>query len=594
MHFASRQAILPEPELPRGSDLLAEGAAMARDWQVGPSAFLSHVGEASEHAYKMRRISEGAVMQHAQIGYRDRETSIRAYRDIWQACERQGVRVDRYGLCLDWSMALPRATRARGQRGTGMLLSRDEDFIALANAAPVAPHFGDFVLGFPAAIENTCAALAAGSTAIGNLGQYFTFRVPGHDDDVETTAATVTALGLIAAQPVPVIVHSNIDDGFAAQYTDLASCLGQILIESDLVTRLVGAPVAHCFGHHFSDPLARLAFQKAMAAAGCAPGTVIYGNTTSYRGSPAQNYASLASYLLVDCLGQRLHPTGHAINAVPVTENERIPEIGEVIDAQLFAGELKNRSASWPPLIAPEAVDTLAQRIHAGGRAFRDAVLQGMIGIGIDTDDIFEMLLALRRIGARRLEAAYGAGPADPRAAGGRVPLVAATVLAEVAEMAEAALRNIDAVAIASIRKLAPKILVATSDVHEHGKLLIEEIARRVGAQPLDGGVSTDPGRLAQAALATRPDVIAISTYNGVALRYFTDLRRELREVGLIHVPVLIGGRLNQIPEGSNTSLPVDVGCQLAEDGAIVCREARDLPLRLVHLIGRSPHSSLG
>src|SRR5690606_22074267 len=129
----------------------------------------------------------------------------------------------------------------------------------------------DFVLGFPAARENTQAALAAGSTTIGNLGQYFTFRVPGHGDDIEATAQTVRALGLIAAQPVPVMVHSNIDDGYAAHFTDLASCLGMILIERELVTGLVGAPIGHCYGHHFSDPIARLAFQRAMAAAGASP-----------------------------------------------------------------------------------------------------------------------------------------------------------------------------------------------------------------------------------------------------------------------------------------------------------------------------------
>ncbi|MHB2268228.1 hypothetical protein [Aliihoeflea sp. PC F10.4] len=58
-----------------------------------------------------------------------------------------------------------------------------------------APYFGDFMLGLPGAVENTRAALAAGVTTIGNLGQYFTFRLPDWDDDVATTEATVTALG---------------------------------------------------------------------------------------------------------------------------------------------------------------------------------------------------------------------------------------------------------------------------------------------------------------------------------------------------------------------------------------------------------------
>lgn len=572
MPIPDRSRLLPDPALPRGADLLAEGRALARDWSVGPSAFLRHVGATSEHAFKLRRMAEGAVMQHAQIGYRDADKSCRAYAGIWESCDRAGVTVDRYGLCLDWSMALPRAIRARAQRGTGMILPGVEDFVRLANSAPVAAHFGDFVLGFPAALENTQAALAAGSTAIGNLGQYFTFRVPGHDDDVEATAQTVRALGLIAAQPVPVIVHSNLDDGYAAQFTDLASCLGMILLERHIITGLVGAPLGHCYGHHFSDPLARLAFQRAMAQIEASPGTVIYGNTTAYRGSPAANFAGLSSYLLVDAVGQLTLPTGHAINAVPVTENDRIPEMDEVIDAQLFAGRLKDFAPLWVPMVDPGPVQALADRIGTGGRAFCAATLRGLDAAGVDTGDAFEMLLALRRLGARRLELAFGAGQPDPSVTGGRVPIAPATILAEIAEMADHALDGCGP----TPELQGMRVMVATSDVHEHGKMVIEEMLRRIGADVLDGGVSTDPDRLAALARDQRPDAIAISTYNGVALEYF----QALQAAGVV-TPVLIGGRLNQIPDGSNTSLPVDVGDQLAAAGALVCRTASALVPRL-------------
>ncbi len=576
MTLAPTARLLPEADLPRGADLLAEGRALARDWTVGPSAFLAHVGAVSEHGFKRAQIQAGAVMQHAQIGYRDFAKSCRAYHDIWDGAARQGARVDRYGLCLDWSMAVPLAKRAGAQRGTGMILRGVEDFVALANAAPVAPHFGDFVLGFPAALENTQAALAAGSTAIGNLGQYFTFRVPGHDDDIVATAQTVRALGLIAAQAVPVIVHSNLDDGFAAQFTDLASCLGMVLLETHIITGLVGAPVGHCYGHHFSDPVARLAFQRAMAEVGAAPGTVIYGNTTGYRGTAAANFASLSSYLLADAAGQVLRPTGHAINAVPVSENDRIPEVDEVIEAQVFAGRLKDFAGPWAGMIDLAPVDAMAARIVAGGRAFCAAALRGLAEAGVDTGDAFQMLLALRRLGARRLEAAFGAGVPDPAAAGGRVPVVAASILSELAEMADHALAGVDVAGLDGLR-----VLVATSDVHEHGKMLVDEILRRVGVTVLDGGVSTEAARLAEQVRAVRPDAVAISTYNGVALEYY----QALRAAG-VACPVLIGGRLNQIPEGSNTSLPVDVGGRLAQAGAVVCREAAELVPALRRLAG--------
>lgn len=520
-------------------------------------------------------------MSHAQIGWRDPAKSIRAYREIWEACDQGGHRVDRYGLCLDWSMALPRAIRANAQRGTGMILRGPEDFAALANAAPVAAHFGDFVLGFPAALENTQAALAAGATAIGNLGQYFTFRVPGHDDDVDATASTVRALGLIAAQAVPVMVHSNIDDGFAAQFTDLANALGMILVERDIVTGLVGAEIGHAFGHHFSDPLARMAFQCALAQEGASPGTMVYGNTTSYRGTPAQNWASLASYLMVDALGQRLTPSGHAINPVPVTENERIPEITEVIEAQLFAGRLIDQSADWPGLIDDAVVARLTATLREGAGRFRKALWSGLSEQGVDCSDVFQVLLTLRRMGGRRIEAVFGAGVPDSRATSVRVPMVPATILSEISELSHAALSHADPALRSTVQGL--RVLVATSDVHEHGKMLVDSMLRSLGVEALDGGTSTDPVLLAVLAAKLQPDCIAISTYNGVALSYYQALRSGLSALGLT-TPVMIGGRLNQIPEGSNSSLPVDVGGQLEAEGAIVCRSASDLLPSLANL----------
>jgi methylmalonyl-CoA mutase cobalamin-binding subunit len=161
------------------------------------------------------------------------------------------------------------------------------------------------------------------------------------------------------------------------------------------------------------------------------------------------------------------------------------------------------------------------------------------------------------------------------------VPVVPATILSEIAEMSHAALAEADATLRPAVKGL--RVLVATSDVHEHGKMLIDEMLRQLGAEALDGGTSTDPGPLADLGARLQPDAIAISTYNGVALAYFQALQKELRARDL-HLPVLIGGRLNQIPEGSNSSLPMDVGDRLAAEGALVCRAASDLLPALARL----------
>ena len=147
-------------------------------------------------------------------------------------------------------MGLPARERKTAVKGTGILLSRPEDFVSLTEVAPVAPHFGDFIMGFPAAVENTCAALAAGATSVGNLGQYF-IRLPNWDDDVDHHRTCRTALTLLAAQEEEVLVHSNLDDGFAGLFTDLASVLGFVLIEKEIIEAAVARP-SHCWGHHFS------------------------------------------------------------------------------------------------------------------------------------------------------------------------------------------------------------------------------------------------------------------------------------------------------------------------------------------------------
>ena len=67
-----------------------------------------------------------------------------------------------------------------------------------------------------------------------------------------------------------------------------------------------------------------------------------------------------------------------------------------------------------------------------------------------------------------------------------------------------------------------------------------------------------------------RVDFIALSSYNGVALQFVSDLKNEMGDRKL-DVPVFIGGKLNRVPDGSNSSLPVDIGGELTEAGAIVC-----------------------
>ncbi|NRB31151.1 MAG: hypothetical protein HRU27_11195, partial [Rhizobiaceae bacterium] len=418
---------LTDPKLAPGSDLVAQGRALARDWRLGSCLFLTSHNVASEVSYKRGKMAENTIMQHAHIGFRKVERTTDAMADLHERAAAKGVCIDRFGITLDWTMGYPPDQRADRVRGTGIVLNSPEDFARITNASPAACHFGDFMLGLPAALHNTQIALAAGATSIGNLGQYFTFRLPHWDDDVTTTEETVRALGLIAAQDAEILVHSNLDDGFAGLFIDVCSALGMVLIEKHIVEDLIGAACSFCYGHHFSNPLTRAAFHAALTRVTTTPGTMIFGNTVAYQADAAANYASLSNYLLADLVALGRQPSGHAINPVPVTENIRIPDVDEILDVQLFAARLADHAEAQAAIVDFDAVDQLADQLVAGGQRFADRALKGLAEHGVDTTDPAALMLAIRRLGARDMERLWGAPkPAASAAEQGESLFVAA------------------------------------------------------------------------------------------------------------------------------------------------------------------------
>jgi methylmalonyl-CoA mutase cobalamin-binding domain/chain len=563
----SLRDLVPE-RLRSGKDLLSDGRALAGDWQLGTNLFLRETGQPSEAAYKRAVAATGRIMQHAHIGFRNVDRTLWAMKEVHETCARSGVTVDRFGITLDWSMGYPQSMREKASRGTGIVLTGPEDFSRITDAVPAAAHFGDFMLGLPGALDNVRSAIVAGATAIGNLGQYFTFRLPYWDDDVATTEATVQALGLIAAQDAEILVHSNLDDGFAGLFLDMCCSLGMVIIEKYIVEDLIGAKVGHCHGHHFSDPMSRTAFHAAVRRLTGTPGTMIFGNTVSYQSSAAGNYASLSCYLLADILAMKRWPSGHAVNPVPVTENTRIPDVDEIIDAQTFATRLTEHASFYEDLLDWEKVERLADKLVEGARVFARNVLAGLAEIGVDRTDPAALMLAIRRLGPKRMEALNGPG-ALPAPAAVREPLVYAEWAHELNVKAQKWVEKNagDAPVPQTLR-----ICIGTTDVHEHGKYLIEKAISGLGAEIIDGGVAVDPDALVEKAARAGAQVIGISTYNGVALSYARKVMEALKARDL-DIPVIVGGRLNEIPKDSNSGLPVDVAEDLSKLGCLPCAD---------------------
>lgn len=564
------KVILTSPELQPGNELLAEGRRMEEDWRLGSCLFLETETVASEAEYKRRMAATGRMMQHAHIGFRNLDRTVDAMAHLHEAAGKNNVRIDRFGITLDWSMGYPPNLRKDAKRGTGIVLNGPDDFQKLTNASPAATHFGDFMLGLPGALDNVQAAIAAGVTAIGNLGQYFTFRLPHWNDDVATTRATVKALGLIAAQKQEILVHSNLDDGFAGLFVDMTSAFGMMLLEKHIMEDLIGVRASFCFGHHFSAPLTRMAFHQALAHEVQTPGTMLFGNTVAYQGNPAANFASLANYLMADIAAMMRQHTGHAINPVPVTENMRIPDVDEILDAQTFAARLVEHANGHEEIVDNRVVDTVATKLRVGGRKFADRALAGLAEREVDITDPAALMLAIRRLGAKQMETLWGNQRHAEPDIGLLVPADWAVKLDETADhWLEHNARNLE-----TLKKL--NVVIGTTDVHEHGAYLISRALEGLNANVIDAGVAIDPDELVARSIEVQADVIAISTYNGIALDYANAVVTEL-DKHVQSTKVIIGGKLNQIPDSSNTDLPVDVTKQLSQLGIIPCSDLDEM-----------------
>lgn len=575
-----RENILAELDLPDATNLMVAGVSSAAEVTFSKCPFLSKQGVTSEADYKRNAARQGRLMYHAQVGWRDPDLTARNIAEISNRIEVAGGYVDRYGICLDWSMGYPPDERDGRARGTGLVLRTDEDFTLIANASNGAPHFGDFVIGMPAAVENTIAALRAGATSIGNLGQYFTFRLPDWDDDVMITSKTVEAIALCGAMPSEIIIHSNMDDGFAARFSDLACALGAVLLEKHIVEGLLGARIGHCFGHTFSNLVSRQAFHMALNKITQTPGTMIYGNTTAFTENEAESYAALAAYLCADMAALHWAPSGHALTPIPVTEARRIPTVDEIIDAHLFSHKLAERfEGTWDDE-PPSHVMILAEQLVESGQSFFDNTMSGMASLGYNTENPFEMLLALRRIGAGELERAFGPGEIDANSYYGRAPVVASSVVHEISDQAQRIVDGVPTDVREQLSQRAPRICLATTDVHEYGKRLVEQVLGKLGVDAIDGGISVDPDDLVQQAIEANADVIALSTYNGIAESYIERLVDEISKSGR-SFEIFVGGRLNAVPEGSNTGLPVDVEKALAAKGVVACGCVEDMLIKL-------------
>jgi methylmalonyl-CoA mutase cobalamin-binding subunit len=460
------------------------------------------------------------------------------------------------------------------------LLLGEKDWRELADCARIQPHMGDFMIGQPAAVENTVHALRAGVTTIGNLSQYFTFEAPGWLDKEKTCIESIKAIAILAGfREKGVMLHSYLEDGFGALFQDCATVAGWAYLEKYIVEELLGARLAHCIGGLTSDPIKRAGWVFAFRRIheDDAAGSMIYGDTISFDAEFNTNRGLVAEYLLWDIMAQLRVPTGHAVLPLPVTEAVRIPSAEEIADAQCLGRRIEQTARRMLPLVDFTPVEQFADTVCQTGKQVFENALAGLADLGVDTRDPVRLIHTLKSMGAARFERLFGTGEIDPSRPHGRRTVIPTDIFKlslKVIEDHRAMFQD-----SRNSKKVANlNLLLASSDVHEHAIFALGQLLSEAGARVINLGPERNPRQIAEAAVEHQVDGILLSTHNGNALEYSRRLKESLRELKC-DAPVIIGGVLNQ--KVDDNVLPVPVSAELEQLGFGVAGSLKQLTARL-------------
>jgi methylmalonyl-CoA mutase cobalamin-binding subunit len=568
--FQQRIHNLLDVDLPSGASLEKECRKIASNTEIGRTTFMDKWGVDSELEYKEQCIKDDKITFHAHIGLNSWEATADALTHLYNATRECGNVVDRAGICLDRRMGLPKEYRDRIPAETGPMLETAEDWMQIGRVAPIQPHMGDFMIGFPAAMDNTLSALRAGVTTIGNLSQFFAHEVPMWQDTVTTTVETVKAITIMGAlREHGTLMHSYLEDGFGALFCDCATVAGWAYLEKYIVEDLLGAKLAHCIGGLTTDPVKRAGWVFALHEIHdhqCI-GSMIYGDTLSFTADYHINRGLVSEYLLWDIMTQLQCPTGHAVLPLPVTEALRVPAAEEIAEAQIFGRRIEETARRLLPHMDFSDAYEFSNKIVSAGKMIYDTALTGFKEAGVDVDDPIQLLYVLKKLGPAIFEEMFGAGKLNQVYARGREPSIPTDVY-ELSNSYVEKHRNLFSSSKSRQMLHGRRILIASTDVHEHAIMVIHQLLAEAGAEMINLGAETNPDQVVVAARDNNAQAILISTHNGMALDYARRLKNEMASER-IKIPVVMGGILNQKVE--DQALPVDVSNSIKELDFMPC-----------------------
>jgi len=582
-------SLLPD-DLPNGMDLVRAGRERARKLPDVRLRYAVERGVASDREYKERCRDSGQITTYINLGFKTWAETRDALANLKDRGRTLGFDLDRVSLIPDRRMGLPPELRASALEETGIMMYAPEDWNGAGQDVDVAPIWNDHNLGSPAAVVNTEAAIRAGFGYIGNMAQH-NYGYPLWDDDVAQMARTVEAMGMIAERKSKgTVLESYIEDGYCAGFHDLATSLGWCMFHRYVVEDLVGAAHSQSYGSTLQDPLLKQAFGLALQEINVhrVPPSFTHGDTNSFApdGDFDRNAAIVFNDVYHTALRELAFPTGGALHATPVSEALRIPTEDELAQSLVIVSEAVSRARANARLMDWRPVFQLRDTILGGGRRFYARLMTGLQALGVDTKDPLQLILATRRIGGAQMEVLFGVGDPDTSYPRGFTPVAPTDTVRRLLANVDAVMRGLRTDGAPDLSGL--RVVTASGDIHEYGLFVLSKVLSDLGATVVDLGTSMSSPDIAKVAVEADADVVAVSTYNGMALSLGRQLLGELERRD-VAPSVFLGGRLNEDIDGESA---VDVTARLEQLGIAACPTLQVMVERLNARLSTGPGPS--
>ena len=583
----SLSGLLP-PDLPDGREAVREGRALGSKLEIGRSLYFEQHNVQSEREWRERASQAGISCTCFNIGLATWADTREALGCIYEDSLSRGIRPpDRFNILAERRMGLPKSLRATAPQETGPLLMTEQDWWESTHTVPIQPEAADNTIGGPGSLDNAVDAIQAGITSIGVLSQY-TWKWQYWDDEVGQLLAVLRAGGVLASKRnAGVCFDSYLEDGYPGVFHDYANYVGWAMLERYVCEDLIGAAYSCSWGGLTSDPVAKAAVTLALRdyRLDKVPAAFIQGDTIGNRVDIESNAAVVSTDVLFMKATDYRYRLGGAPIAVPVTETERIPTWQEVAQVHAINRRLEEYLPAVSRAIDWGQVEATRDALISGGRRFFRSALDSFRSSGIDVSDPAAVLVTMKRLGSSACEELFGAGATNEGYPRGRRPVLETDLVRQTMTERERVLRALrsreTAIDVGGLR-----VALASTDVHEFAKFVLESALGAVRAETIDVGINRDPEDIARAALASGAEAIVITTHNGVARSFARTLMAELRRAQL-DVPVFMGGVLNEDVEGSE--IPVDVRADLLSLGVTPLTAIEDLGEHLAGISAGKP-----